>query len=40
MKWWSKCISMVVAETASRNIAFKAANMSKTTLVLNSNSLK
>ena len=25
MKWWSKCISMVIAKTASRNVAFKAA---------------
>ena len=24
MKWWSKCLSMVIAKTASRNIAFKA----------------
>ena len=24
MKWWTKCISMVIAKTASRNIAFKS----------------
>ena len=23
MKWWSKCISMIIAKTASRNVAFK-----------------
>ena len=23
-KWWSKCISMVIAKTASRNVAYKA----------------
>ena len=23
MKWWSKCISMAIAKTASRNVAFK-----------------
>ena len=27
MKWWSKCISMAVAKTASRNVAFKVARM-------------
>ena len=27
MKWWSKCISMAIAKTASRNIAFKVAKM-------------
>ena len=27
MKWWSKCISMVIAKTASRNVAFKAARL-------------
>ena len=27
MKWWSKCISTVIAETASRNFAFKAARL-------------
>ena len=25
MKWWSKCISMVIAKTASRSVAFKVA---------------
>ena len=24
MKWWSKCISMVIAKTASRNVVFKS----------------
>ena len=24
MKWWLKCISVAIAETASRNVAFKA----------------
>ena len=27
MKWWSKCTSMVIAKTASRNVAFKAARL-------------
>ena len=27
VKWWSKCISMVIAKTASRNVAFKAARL-------------
>ncbi len=27
MKWWSKRISMVIAKTASRNVAFKAARL-------------
>ena len=27
MKWWSKCISMTIAKTASRNVAFKVAKM-------------
>ena len=27
MKWWSKCICMVIAKTASRNVAFKAARL-------------
>ena len=24
MKWWTKCISMVIAKTASRNVVFKS----------------
>ena len=24
MRWWTKCISMVIAKTASRNVAFKS----------------
>ena len=27
MKWWSKCISMAIAKTASRSVAFKVAKM-------------
>ena len=27
MKWRSKCISMVIAKTASRDVAFKAARL-------------
>ena len=27
MKWWSKCISIAIAKTASRNVAFKVAIM-------------
>ena len=27
MKWWSKCISMAIAKTTSRNVAFKVAKM-------------
>ena len=27
MKWWSECISMAIAKTASRNVAFKVAKM-------------
>jgi hypothetical protein len=27
MRWWSKCISVVIAKTASRNVAFKVAKM-------------
>jgi hypothetical protein len=26
MNWWSKCISMVITKTASRNVAFKSDN--------------
>ena len=32
MKWWSKCISMVITKTSFRNITFKAAKMSETAL--------
>ena len=31
MKWWSKCVSMVIAKTASRNVAFKAARLGDST---------
>ena len=27
MKWWVKCISAVIAKTASRNVAFKARKL-------------
>ena len=27
LRWWSKCISMAIAKTASRNVAFKVARM-------------
>ena len=27
MKWWSKCKSVVIAKTASRNVAFEVAKM-------------
>ena len=27
MKWWTKCISMAIAKTASRNVAFKVARL-------------
>merc|ERR1712146_445866 len=27
MKWWFKCISLVTAKTASRNVTFKAVRM-------------
>ncbi len=31
-RWWTKCISMVIAKTASRNVAFKTNVMSQTVL--------
>ena len=33
MKWWSKCISMAIAKTASRNVAFKVAKMREAIMV-------
>ena len=27
MKWWVKCISAVIAKTASRSVAFKARKL-------------
>ena len=27
MKWWTKCISLVIAKTTSRNVAFKVARL-------------
>ena len=32
MRWWTKCISMVIAKTASRNVAFKADMMRQAVL--------
>ena len=32
MRWWTKCISMVIAKTASRNVAFKTDVMRKAVL--------
>ena len=29
MKWWLKCISMIIIKTASRNVVFKATRMSE-----------
>ena len=37
MKWWSRCISMTMAKTASRNVAFKLARMREATLIANRN---
>ena len=33
MKWWSKCISMAIAKTASRNEAFKATRVRDSIMV-------
>ena len=32
MRWWAKCISMVIAKTASRNVVFKTDVMSQAVL--------
>ena len=32
MRWWIKCVSMVIAKTASRNVAFKTGVMSQVVL--------
>ena len=32
MRWWTKCVSMVIAKIASRNVAFKAGGMIKAVL--------
>ena len=32
MKWWSKCISLMIAKTTGRNVIFKAVRMSETVL--------
>ena len=29
MKWWSKRISMIIAKTASRNVAFKSGKLAE-----------
>ena len=36
MKWWSKCLSLVIAKTVSRNIAFKASKMADSVLAAQS----
>ena len=36
MRWWAKCISMVIAKTASRNVAFKTNVMSQAVLEVRS----
>ena len=28
MRWWTKCVSMMIAKTASRNVAAKVGKMS------------
>ena len=37
MKWWSRCISMVIAKTASRNVAFKVAKMRRSIMEVQDN---
>ena len=32
MRWWTKCLSMVIAKTASKNIVAKAGKMSEAVL--------
>ena len=39
MRWWTKCVSMVIAKTASRNIAAKAGKMSEAVLDLRKRAL-
>ena len=34
MRWWSKCISMAIAKTASRNVAFKVARMRESIIIM------
>ena len=34
MRWWSKCISMAIAKTASRNVAFKVARMREFIIIM------
>ena len=29
IKWWSKCISTIIAKTASRNVAFKSGKLAE-----------
>ena len=38
MKWWSKCMSMVIAKRASRNVAFKAAKIAESASAQKTNS--
>ena len=34
MNWWVKCISAVIAKTASRNVAFKARKESQDSFIM------
>ena len=34
MKWWSKCISVAIAKTASRSVAFKVAKMREAIIIM------
>ena len=38
-KWWSKCISMVIAKTASRNVIYKANKLGESMFVRQSEML-
>merc|ERR1712005_103659 len=37
MRWWTKRVSMVIAKTASRNVAFKTSVMSQAVLEAQAN---
>ena len=36
MRWWSQCLSMVIAKTASRNIAYKTDKLADSVLAAQS----
>ena len=36
MKWWSKCISMIIAKAASRNVAFKSVKLGESVFMFTS----